>query len=128
MVHSKRDKLTTEDINSALKLRNMEVLLGYVRSDDRAMFKRAAGSMDLFFLSEVELDFDEILSAELPSLPRMPSLSSHWLAVEGVQPAIPENPKGARAHAHTRARMRVTLSDRAVQFLQNGKIRIVLCK
>lgn len=40
MKHAKRDKLTTGDINAALRLRNVEQLYGY-SGDDKAKFERA---------------------------------------------------------------------------------------
>lgn len=33
----------------------------------------------------------EILNAPLPQIPVQPTLNVHWLAVDGVQPMIPEN-------------------------------------
>jgi hypothetical protein len=43
-------------------------------------------------LEDKELEFDEILSAPLPKAPLEVTLRAHWLAIEGVQPIIPENP------------------------------------
>lgn len=39
-----------------------------------------------------EIDFNEVVGASLPACPRDVSLQLHWLAIEGVQPAIPQNP------------------------------------
>ena len=38
------------------------------------------------------MDFDEILKAPLPKAPLEVTFRAHWLAIEGVQPLIPENP------------------------------------
>jgi transcription initiation factor TFIID subunit 6 len=32
-----------------------------------------------------------LVEADLPKAPLDTSITSHWLAIEGVQPAIPEN-------------------------------------
>ncbi|KAI8028835.1 Transcription initiation factor TFIID subunit 6 [Camellia lanceoleosa] len=56
MHHSKRTMLTTDDVDSALNLRNIVVI-----------------------------------EVPLPKAPRDTSIVCHWLAIEGVQPAIPEN-------------------------------------
>ncbi|KAG8640529.1 hypothetical protein MANES_13G064400v8 [Manihot esculenta] len=56
MRHSKRTTLTSDDVDTALSLRNVEVI-----------------------------------EAPLPKAPLDTSVVCHWLAIEGVQPAIPEN-------------------------------------
>jgi hypothetical protein len=43
-------------------------------------------------LEDEELDFDKVLNMPLPKLPLEVNLTGHWLAIDGVQPAIPENP------------------------------------
>ena len=48
-------------------------------------------STDVTFISQ-EVDFGDVISAALPACPRDISLQLHWLAIEGVQPAIPQNP------------------------------------
>jgi len=44
--------------------------------------------MKCFFLVGVM----QIIGAPLPKAPLDTSVVAHWLAIEGVQPAIPENP------------------------------------
>merc|ERR1711974_164783 len=99
MRHSKRSTLTAQDINSALRLRNVEALYGFGVSSEPLKFVKATGTADLFFVEDKELSFDKILEAPLPECPRETTFSSHWLAIEGVQPAINENPnpKGVSA-------------------------------
>ena len=65
-------------------------MYGYA-SKNPLNFRRVAGT-DLFYVDDREYDFKEILSAPLPKCPRDVTFTSHWLAVEGVQPAIPQNP------------------------------------
>ncbi|GAQ78809.1 Transcription initiation factor TFIID subunit [Klebsormidium nitens] len=91
MRHSKRSTLTTDDVNSALSLRNVEPLYGF-SSDDPLRFRKALGHSDLFYLDDKELDFSEIIDAPLPKPPIDTTVIAHWLAVDGVQPAIQENP------------------------------------
>ncbi len=38
------------------------------------------------------VDFNKLLQTPLPPVPRDVTFSVHWLAIEGVQPAIPQNP------------------------------------
>ncbi|BBG99930.1 TATA BOX ASSOCIATED FACTOR II 59 [Prunus dulcis] len=56
MRHSRRTRLTADDVDGALNLRNVEVI-----------------------------------EAPLPKAPLDTGIVCHWLAIEGVQPAIPEN-------------------------------------
>ncbi|GMH25499.1 hypothetical protein Nepgr_027342 [Nepenthes gracilis] len=91
MHHSKRTILTTEDVDSALNLRNVEPIYGFV-SKDPMRFKRAAGHKDLFYVDDKDLEFKDVIEAPLPRAPLDTAVVVHWLAIEGVQPAIPENP------------------------------------
>ncbi|KAJ1279263.1 hypothetical protein BS78_04G142300 [Paspalum vaginatum] len=91
MRHAKRTVLTADDVDSALSLRNVEPVYGFA-SGDPLRFKRAVGHKDLFYLDDREVDFKEIIEASLPKAPLDTAVVAHWLAIEGVQPAIPENP------------------------------------
>ncbi|GFP87510.1 transcription initiation factor TFIID subunit 6 [Phtheirospermum japonicum] len=91
MRHSRRTTLTTEDVDSALGLRNVEPIYGFA-SGDPMRFKRAAGHKDLFYIEEKDVEFKEVIEAPLPRAPLDTAVVAHWLAIEGVQPAIPENP------------------------------------
>lgn len=91
MRHSKRTILTTEDVNSALRLRNVEPVYGFA-SGDPLRFKRAVGHTDLFYIDDKDLEFKDVTETPLPRAPLDTAVVAHWLAIEGVQPAIPENP------------------------------------
>ncbi|XP_077238315.1 TATA BOX ASSOCIATED FACTOR II 59 [Tasmannia lanceolata] len=90
MRHSKRTILTADDVDSALNLRNVEPIYGFA-SGDPLRFKRAVGHKDLFYVDDKEVDFKDVIEAPLPKAPLDTSVVVHWLAIEGVQPAIPEN-------------------------------------
>ncbi|GLJ09467.1 hypothetical protein SUGI_0110160 [Cryptomeria japonica] len=89
--HSKRTILTTEDVDSALSLRNVEPIYGFA-SEDPLKFKKALGHADLFYIEDKDLEFKDVVEAPLPKTPLETAVVVHWLAIEGVQPAIPENP------------------------------------
>uniref|UniRef100_A0A6M2ED43 TATA box binding protein associated factor (TAF) histone-like fold domain-containing protein n=1 Tax=Populus davidiana TaxID=266767 RepID=A0A6M2ED43_9ROSI len=95
MRHSRRTALTAHDVDTALILRNVEPIYGFGSGGDKAplRFKRAAaaGHKDLYYIDEKDVNFKHVIEAPLPKPPLDTSLSSHWLAIEGVQPAIPEN-------------------------------------
>ncbi|DAZ97466.1 TPA: hypothetical protein N0F65_009949 [Lagenidium giganteum] len=88
--HGKRAHLTTAHVNQALQARNLEGLYGFGASG-AVKYRQCDEQKTLYFVDDDELELSEILNAPLPSLPMQPSLNIHWLAVEGVQPMIPEN-------------------------------------
>jgi transcription initiation factor TFIID subunit 6 len=55
-------------------------------------FRRVAHTTDLYFLEDTEIDIKECIKAPLPKLPIGPTITSHWLAIQGVQPKIQQNP------------------------------------
>lgn len=54
MRHSKRNTLSTEDINAALRLRNVEPLYG-LSSPEPLNFVKVSGSTNLYFVSDNEV-------------------------------------------------------------------------
>lgn len=94
MRHSKRTTLTTRDIDGALKVLNVEPLYGY-ETGRPVKFKEALvgpGHTLYYVDEEEEVDFDELINEPIPKVPREPTFTAHWLAIEGIQPAIPQNP------------------------------------
>lgn len=161
MRHAKRRHMTTGDINSALRLRNVEPLYGFGQNSAPAAsgvplqdlggggasaaaaaagtaaaegaggekgvsgsatagpgpggasvgdandtlqagsgsgaghgvkFSTVEGSDDLFFVEDAEVNLKALIEAPLPPVPLDYAVSAHWLAIEGVQPALPQNP------------------------------------
>ena len=50
------------------------------------------GAPPVYFVEDEEVDFDKVIKEEKIVLPKVVSWHAHWLAVEGVQPMVPENP------------------------------------
>ncbi|CAG8545355.1 6620_t:CDS:10 [Ambispora gerdemannii] len=92
MRHSKRTKLTGDDINHALRVRNVEPLYGFNVPISYKFERLSTNTMDLYYLEDDELDFESLIDAPLPKVPQDVIFTAHWLAVEGVQPLIPHNP------------------------------------
>lgn len=90
----KRKLLTASDISYALKVLNIEPLYGYDNAQP-LVFKEAlvgAGGQTLYYIDDQEIDLEKLINQELPKVPRQTTFTAHWLAIEGVQPIIPQNP------------------------------------
>ncbi|KAN0021771.1 hypothetical protein ACTFIV_009015 [Dictyostelium citrinum] len=125
MKHSKRDHLSTDDINNALGLRNIEQLYGYSCSaNDHTLLKfqkTTTTTQAIYYLNDKEMSFQEIASQPLPKVPRDPSLSAHWLALEGVQPLIPQNPSPYEIEEHHKNLHKKFKSEKALQMEQQAQ-------
>ncbi|KAJ3026635.1 UNVERIFIED_CONTAM: hypothetical protein HDU68_005307, partial [Siphonaria sp. JEL0065] len=95
MRHSRRTKLTPEDINHALRARNVQPLYGFTSAAPTKFKSIVHGHSRIFYLDDEEIDLDQIINAPLPPVPLDVAFTSHWLAIEGVQPAIVQNPTPA---------------------------------
>ncbi|GJJ15644.1 hypothetical protein Clacol_009922 [Clathrus columnatus] len=93
MRHARRTTLTPSDIDHALRVLNIEPLYGHSPAN-LPKFKKVSvpSSAPVYFVEDEELDLDKVLKEEKVFLPKAVSWTAHWLAVEGVQPLIPENP------------------------------------
>ncbi|PWZ03657.1 hypothetical protein BCV70DRAFT_197857 [Testicularia cyperi] len=129
MRHSKRDQLKTTDVDAALRARNVEPLYGFMstslgrsggpssRMTAGPTFRRvqSASGVPLHYVEDEEIDFDKILEAGPKiGIGRGVGWGAHWLAIEGVQPAVPQNPSPvAVAEANTTSMFRGPTSTQA---------------
>ena len=96
--HSKRSVLSTQDIAQALRTLEVEPLYGYESTRPLRFGEASIGpGQPLFYVEDEEVDFEKLINAPLPKVPREISFTAHWLAVEGVQPSIPQNPSTAES-------------------------------
>ncbi|CBN74035.1 transcription initiation factor TFIID subunit 6 [Ectocarpus siliculosus] len=82
----KRSRLTVDDVTASLELRGAEGSLvcsgGGSKSKDSDDSATADGKVDL----------RKVANATLPVCPIEPGFHMHWLAVDGQQPLLPQNP------------------------------------
>ncbi|KAJ3415988.1 hypothetical protein HDV05_003585 [Chytridiales sp. JEL 0842] len=95
MRHSNRSKLRTDDINYALRVKNVEPLYGYTSSSSHRFKMVPHGPQRLYYVEDHEVDLDDIIYGALPAVPLDVTYTAHWLAIDGVQPAIVQNPTPA---------------------------------
>ncbi|KAG9016326.1 hypothetical protein FRB90_003290 [Tulasnella sp. 427] len=86
--HGKRTTLTTTDVDQAFR-----PVYGH-SGLNAPSFKKAIPTVGapVYALQDEEIDFDKVIKEEEIPVPRAVSWTAHWLAIEGVQPLIPENP------------------------------------
>ncbi|KAI9023312.1 transcription initiation factor TFIID subunit 6 [Hyaloraphidium curvatum] len=98
MRHSRRKRLTAADINNALRMRNAEPLYGFGAPSVEPPAAVAEGKEgeQVYRVQDEEINLDDLINTPLPAVPLDVVYTAHWLAVEGVQPAIPQNPSPAR--------------------------------
>ncbi|RDL38775.1 Histone-fold containing protein [Venustampulla echinocandica] len=100
MHQGKRTILGTQDISQALRVLDVEPLYGYESTRPLRFGEASLGpGQPLFYIEDEEVDFEKLINAPLPKVPRDMSLTAHWLSIEGVQPSIPQNPTTAEARA-----------------------------
>jgi transcription initiation factor TFIID subunit 6 len=75
---------------------SQQALYGYSSTHPLA-FRKVLN--DVFFIDDPEIRVENILTEPLPVPPVEPTFSCHWLAVDGIQPLVPQNPHPATIRA-----------------------------
>ncbi|KAL7034203.1 hypothetical protein ACKWTF_007898 [Chironomus riparius] len=92
MHHAKRSRLSASDVDSSLKIRNLEPQYGFISKEFIPFRFASGGGRELYFTEEKEIDLNDLMTTTAPKAPLEVTLRSHWLCVDGIQPTIPENP------------------------------------
>ncbi|KAJ3158730.1 hypothetical protein HDU86_002695 [Geranomyces michiganensis] len=99
MRHGKRVRLTSDDLNHALRVRNVEPTYGWSAGKASKFQLITQGTQQIYYVDEHELDLEDMLNGPLPPVPLDVAYTAHWLAIEGVQPSIVQNPSPAEISA-----------------------------
>jgi len=91
MRHAKRIVLRVDDLAAAFRVLNIDPLYG-ITSRDALKFSSVGSTKGLYYVSEREVPLSVAVQRELPSPPPSVTLTAHWLAIQGSQPMIAQNP------------------------------------
>jgi len=97
---SRRKKIIPSDIDYSLKARSLEPIYGF-QTMDQVPFRCATSTggngsgRSVFYVEEQVVDLIDLISTnnQTVKIPNDFVIHAHWLAIEGVQPSVPENPQ-----------------------------------
>lgn len=81
MRHSRRTIMTTKDISLALRVLDVEPLYGY-ESTRPLRFGEATFGQTLFYVEDEEIDFERLINAPLPKIPREIAYTGEFIGTD----------------------------------------------
>lgn len=92
MKHAKRTVLTTADISHALRVLDIEPLYGYDTTRPIRFGEASLGpGQPMFYVEDDEIDFEKLVNAPLPKVPREVSMTGR---IQQVLPSLGREGKG----------------------------------
>ena len=85
MRHAKRTTLSTQDVSQALRVLEVEPLYGYESTRPLRFGEASLGpGQPLFYVEDEEVDFEKLINAPLPKVPREISLTGKEEVIFGL--------------------------------------------
>ncbi|KAI1086127.1 TAF-domain-containing protein [Rostrohypoxylon terebratum] len=100
MRNTKRDNMTVQDINGALRLLDVEPMFGYDSDRPLKYGEANLGSQALYYVEDEEVELEKMINAPLPKIPKDTFMTGHYLAIDGVLTVCPENLSPAELKSH----------------------------
>ncbi|XP_032221662.2 TAF6-like RNA polymerase II p300/CBP-associated factor-associated factor 65 kDa subunit 6L isoform X2 [Nematostella vectensis] len=119
MKHGKRRRMTTEDLNRAMQLTNVEPVYGYGSGEDMPFRSTSTKEGDVFFVDEKEIGIRELaLSTAVPTDPGKVSVRAQWLCVEGTQLSSNNGQHGRLSKNSESDGQQKTLSEAGLEYYE----------
>jgi transcription initiation factor TFIID subunit 6 len=113
--NSKTQKLLKTHINSTLKVKNLQKIYG----NDKVEY---CHQNNIFYQKDAEIDLEELVNLPLPEIGQQVTFTAHWLAIEGVQPRIVQNPTN-------NPKLQPTANDdTGIKNVESGLVKAVLSR
>lgn len=91
--HGRRQHINICDIDYSMKNKNVQPMFGYTDPDMLPFRYASGGNREIYFQEQKEVELVDLINSSVTAkLPLDVALKCHWLSIEGVQPAIPDNP------------------------------------
>ncbi|CAI4225501.1 unnamed protein product [Auanema sp. JU1783] len=90
--HARRKRVLAEDIDAAMQIDRRPPQFGFKTREHLPIRLVGSGGREVFVDEDKEVELAPIYTAPPPKIYSHATIRAHWLAIDGEQPAVPENP------------------------------------